>query len=61
MYKSLREHWNQALSKSENFENIDETTKLKLVLNDHITVKATAQFIVDAFNMRRQMLILSYN
>ena len=56
MYKSLRERWNQTLSKPENFENVDETTKLKLVLNDHITVKATAQFIVDAFNMRRQML-----
>ena len=56
MYKSLRDRWNQTLSKPDNFEAIDETTKLKLVLNDHTNVKATAQFIVDAFNMRRQML-----
>ena len=36
--------------------NLDEDTKLKVVLNDPSNVKTTAQFIVDAFSMRRNIL-----
>ena len=48
--------WMQKVTKPENFTNLDEDTKLKVVLNDPSNVKTTAQFIVDAFNMRHKML-----
>ena len=55
-YRSLRERWIQTLSQPENFETSDEKTKLEVILNDPKNVKTTAQFIADAFGMRRKIL-----
>ena len=55
-FENLRMCWMQKVTKPVNFTNLDEDTRLKIVLNDPNNVKTTAQFIVDAFNMRRKML-----
>ena len=55
-FENLRMCWMQKVTKPENFTNLDEGTRLKIVLNDPNNVKTTAQFLVDAFNMRRKML-----
>ena len=55
-FENLRMCWMQKVTKPENFTNLDEGTRLEIVLNDPNNVKTTAQFLVDAFNMRRKML-----
>ena len=56
LYDNLRKGWIQKVIKPQNFMDLDEDTKLKVVLNDPSNVKTTAQFIVDAFSMRRNIL-----
>ena len=55
-YTQLRNYWFQNLTKPDNFENLDDDTKLKIVLNYPENTKITAQFIVDAYSMRSKLI-----
>ena len=55
-YSNLRDTWLESVIKPANFENLDEGSKLSIVLNVPENVKKTAQFIIDAYNMRSKML-----
>jgi hypothetical protein len=55
-YNTLRNTWLADLVKPENFENLDEGSKLSIVLNVPENVKKTAQFIINAYNMRSKKL-----
>ena len=52
----MRNTWLADLVKPENFENIDEGSKLSIVLNVPENVKKNAQFIINAYNMRSKKL-----
>ena len=55
-YDNLRNAWLADLVKPENFQNLDEGSKLSVVLNAPENVKKTAQFIINAYNMRSKKL-----
>ena len=55
-YNNLRNNWQENLVKPENFANMDEGSKLGIVLNMAENVKTTAQFIIDAYSMRSKSL-----
>jgi hypothetical protein len=55
-YNTLRNSWLENLVKPENFVNLDEGSKLAIVLNLPENVKSTAQFIISAYNMRSKLL-----
>ena len=55
-YKNLRNTWLADLVKPENFVNLDEGLKLSIVLNVPENVKKTAQFIINAYNLRSKKL-----
>ena len=55
-YNNLRNTWLAHLVKPENFQNLDEGSKLSIVLNAPENVKKTAQFIINAYNMRSKKL-----
>ena len=55
-YNTLRNSWLENLVKPENFVNLDEGSKLGIVLNLPENVKSTAQFIISAYNMRSKLL-----
>ena len=51
-YTFLRDSWLSKLTKPSNFSDLDEGLKLDIVLNWAENVKFTAQYIIDAFNVR---------
>ena len=55
-YTTLRDTWLESLIKPTNFENLDEGSKLSIVLNDADNVKKTAQFIINAYSLRSKLL-----
>ena len=55
-YNNLRNTLLTDLVKPENFGNLDEGSKLSIVLNVPENVKKTAQFIINAYNMRSKKL-----
>ena len=55
-YRHERLTWMQKMTLPPNFLQLDLTAKLKLVLNDTSHVKPTAQFITNAFEIRRKIL-----
>ena len=55
-YTTLRDTWLESLIKPTNFENLDEGSKLSIVLNVPENVKKTAQFIINAYSMRSKLL-----
>ena len=55
-YSNLRNSWLESLVKPENFENLDQGSKLGIALNLHENIKATAQFIISAYNMRSKVI-----
>ena len=56
VYKILREKLFSTIKIPENFETIDEASKLNIILNMPENCKYTAQFIVDAYGMRSKIL-----
>ena len=55
-YNELRQKWLQKINTPENFANLEICHKLKIVLNEAENVKFTAQFIIDAFNIRSKIV-----
>ena len=56
-YDNLRVKWFSTLNKPENFYMLDDATKLNIVLNQQENCKPSAQFIVDAYGLRSNLLI----
>ena len=52
LYEKLRDDWLSQIVKPVDFFVMDPTNKLKIVLNEAKNVKVTAQFIIDAYNLR---------
>ena len=55
-YSNLRQIWLENIVKPEHFSTMDEGSKHGTVLNMAENVKSTAQFIIDAYNMRSKSL-----
>ena len=55
-YTYLRDIWLSKLTKPSNFNDLDEGLKLDIVLNWAENVKFTAQYIIDAFNVRSKIV-----
>ena len=55
-YSAERRVWFGGMTLPDNFENLPLDIKLKTVLNDQVNVKFTAQFIVEALNIRSKIL-----
>ena len=55
-YHLLRQAWLARLEGPENFSQLGDIEKLNVAINDTKNVKATAQFIVDAFSLRSRIL-----
>ena len=56
-YHLLRQTWLARLKVPENFEELNDTEKLSIAVNEIENVKPTAQFIVEAFNLRSRILV----
>ena len=59
-YRQLRQQWLDSVNVPENFDQLADNGKIK-VLTNLDNVKATAQFIVEAFNHRNKLLFLNHN
>ena len=57
-YKDLRQAWLSKLELPVNFDLVSLDEKLVILINNASTVKQTAQFIIDAFNLRRKLLFM---
>ena len=55
-YEAERGIWHEKMTLPNNFDNLPLETKLSTVLNDPQNVKFTAQFILNAFNLRSKIL-----
>ena len=55
-YHLLRQAWLARLETTENFGQLGDIEKLNVAINDTKNVKATAQFIVDAYSLRSRIL-----
>ena len=55
-YRTERMFWFQQLNLPEGFETFSDGKKLKTVLNEPSNIKATSQYIVNAFNLRGQLI-----
>ena len=55
-YSAERRVWYGRMTLPDNFENLSIDIKLKTVLNDQLNIKFTAQFIVEALNIRSKLL-----
>ena len=55
-YHELRQKWIRKLKIPENFNELEISLKLKIVLNESENVKFTGQFLVDAFNSRSKIV-----
>ena len=56
----MRQQWLDSVKVPENFDQLADNSKIK-VLTNLDNVKATAQFIVEAFNQRNKLLFFSFN
>ena len=56
LYEDLRSSWFTKIVIPENFSDLDVSEKFKIVLNNAQNVKFSAQFIVDAFNLRSKFV-----
>jgi hypothetical protein len=56
LYEELRTNWFRKIDIPLNFQEWELSDKLKFVLNDAQNVKASAQFIVDAFDLRSKFV-----
>ena len=54
----LRHAWLDKLNLPQSFYSLEDTEKIHTLLNDVNYVKHTAQFIVDAFNLRSKLIYL---
>ena len=52
MYDSLRQGWLNKLCIPENFHNLEQNEKLKMVLNEAKNVRHTAQYLVSVMDLR---------
>ena len=57
-YDTLRHAWLARLEVPENFDQLNDTEKIDIAINNIENVKPTAQFIVDAFNLRSRLALL---
>ena len=57
-YLDIRQAWLSKLDLPENFDQFTNDNKLRILINEINNVKPTAQFIVEAFNMRSRLLFL---
>ena len=55
-YSAARGIWFGKMTIPENFETLPEEIKLKTALNDQMNIKFTAQFIIEALNIRSKLL-----
>ena len=55
-YQAERLAWTQRLTVPGDFLNLPEAVKLDLVLNSHINVKLTAQYIINIFDKRSKIV-----
>ena len=55
-YKEIRDIWLSKLDLPSNFNNSQHCEKLQIVLNEQHNVKLTAQFILDAYNIRSKVI-----
>ena len=55
-YSAERGIWFGKMTLPENFEALPVKIKLKTALNDQMNIKFTAQFIVEALNIRSKLL-----
>ena len=55
-YHNLRQNWLSKVVLPQNFQELEASQKLKIVLNDSKNVKITAQFILDAYNVRSKIV-----
>ena len=55
-YHTLRQNWLSKVVLPQNFQDLEASQKLKIVLNDSKNVKVTAQFILDAYNVRSKLV-----
>ena len=56
VYSDLRTVWFRKIKVPDNFSELVSAEQLKLVLNSPENVKVTAQFILDAYNMRSKIV-----
>ena len=56
IYDELRRAWLQKLIKPENFMQLEACEKFKIVLNESSNVKATAQFVIDLYDIRSKIV-----
>ena len=55
-YDAIRTQWISKLTLPENFYNFEKSEKFKFVLNEPDNVKLTAQFIIDAYQIRSKAI-----
>ena len=55
-YHELRQSWLSKIKIPLNFDNLEVSNKLKIVLNNSENVKFTGQFLIDAFNLRSKLV-----
>lgn len=55
-YRTERMFWFHQLNLPEGFETFSDGEKLKTVLNEPSNIKATSQYIANAFNLRGQLI-----
>ena len=55
-YNNIRMSWLSKTKTPENFCNLANAERLKIVLNCPENVKLTAQFLIDAFNKRSKII-----
>ena len=54
-YSAARAVWFGKMTLPDNFETLPVEIKLQTVLNDQLNIKFTAQFIIEAFNIRSKL------
>ena len=57
VYKAIRNEWLQKMSLPDNFLSLPDHSKFKIVLNSPNNVKATANYVLEALQMRNNALI----
>ena len=60
-YNDLRQSWLEKLELPDNFSERSEADQISLLVNTPEYVKPTAQFIIDAFELRSKLLYLANN
>ena len=56
LYGKLRGEWMSKMQLPSDFSEEPTSEKIKLVLNEHVNVKLTSQFIIDAFDLRSRKI-----